>query len=332
MASVSLAIARSGGGNFSFALEAMFDMLMASQSAERLEDTEAQMQASYHTRKSCRGICLGIFLVVVLWGRGQKVGGEDLHKVRLKNGSVLQGRVLKFDGRDFTIILAGTRSRAIVAVEDVESIDFGEHAEAEPSPPTAKPPEGRRPSEPSASSSQPSPATGVPLQPSGKDAPAPPPGPSAPTGTGSPQQKSQPVAENPAPLPAALPRLRETTMAVLAAEGNWQDSGLDVRKGQRIRISATGRIRISPTQTCGPEGIELKDPAKMMTQHPSGGLIAVIGDDNDDFIFVGRGTEVVTPRSGRLFLMINDSRFEDNAGELTVTIQVEELPAALKRP
>lgn len=272
-----------------------------------------------------------VFFVLALATRGGALAAEQEHTVKLKNGSVLRGRVITFDGRDFTIILAGTRSRAIIAVEDVESIDFGGEREAEPSPPV--PPE----------------ATAAPIRPAGEQSSAkiPPPGlppssqlsppavssavsarPQPPPAEGSLKQAPLPAQESPAPSQARLlPQFRETTVTVLAAEGNWQDTGLDIRKGHRIRISATGRIRISPTQSCGPEGIELKDPAKMMAQNPSGGLIAVIGDDNDDFIFVGPGTEIIARRNGRLFLMVNDSRYEDNSGELTVKVQVEEPPA-----
>ena len=275
-----------------------------------------------------RGLGIVLF-VLVLAARG--LAAEEDHIVKLKNGSVLRGRVVTFDGRDFTIILAGTRSRAIIAVEDVESIDFGREREAEPSQPV--PPE----------------KTAAPLRPAAEQQSAKVPPPSLPPSSQhSPSAVSSAVSARPQPTPAEgslkeapptaqespahsqaslLPHFRETTVTVLAAEGNWQDTGLDVRKGHRIRISATGKIRISPTQSCGPEGIELKDPAKMMAQNPSGGLIAVIGDDNDDFIFVGPGTEILARRNGRLFLMVNDSRYEDNSGELTVKIQVEEPPA-----
>jgi hypothetical protein len=37
---------------------------------------------------------------------------------------------------------------------------------------------------------------------------------------------------------------------------------------------------------------------------PTGGLIAVIGDDNDDFIFIGKGHDFVAQRDGVLFLGI----------------------------
>lgn len=286
-----------------------------------------------------RGGLSVVLLTAALLARAAAVAVEEIHTMKLKNGSILRGKVIKFDGRDFTIILAGTRSRALIALEDVESIDFGQDVEAEvsqPIPSGATAPPSRR-AEEQQSSRVPPPS---PLPQTSPPSPQPSPPAASSSSTARPQPlsaegsvKEAPPAAQPSPVHssgALLPQFRETTVTILAAEGNWQDTGLDVHKGHRIRISATGRIRISPTQSCGPEGIELKDPAKMMAQKPSGGLIAVIGDDNDDFVFVGRGTELIARRSGRLFLMINDSRYEDNAGELTVKIQVEEPPA--KRP
>lgn len=290
------------------------------------------------TRLIFGGLGVVVF-VLALASRGGALTAEEDHIVKLRNGSVLRGRVIAFDGRDFTIILAGTRSRAIIAVEDVESIDFGQAREAEHSrsvaPEATGAPSRRAEEQPSTKISPPPPQSSS-LPPSSQ--PSPPTVSSAVTSRpqpvpaeGSLKEAPPPAKDSPAQVQAPLlPQFRETTVTVLAAEGNWQDTGLDVRKGHRIRISATGRIRISPTQSCGPEGIELKDPAKMMAQNPSGGLIAVIGDDNDDFIFVGRATEIIARRNGRLFLMVNDSRYEDNSGELTVKIQVEEPPP--KRP
>src|SRR5256885_11812028 len=46
----------------------------------------------------------------------------------------------------------------------------------------------------------------------------------------------------------------------------------------------------------------LVDTEKLMRNEPTGELIAVIGDDNDDFIPVGASREFYAPRDGRLFL------------------------------
>ena len=52
-------------------------------------------------------------------------------------------------------------------------------------------------------------------------------------------------------------------------------------------------------------------------------LIAVIGDDNNDFIFVGEDREFVARRDGALFLGINEGNLNDNSGSFDVIIEVE---------
>jgi len=239
----------------------------------------------------------------------QTAHGEH-HIIKLKNGSVIHGRVVRFDGREFTVLMPGTKSRAIIHVDDVESIEFGEEEKSER--PLRQ--EGAGPAS-TAPGAQPE-AQGEPLPPAKTEKP------------GQPEkaEKAAPPREKPMEPTAPLPRYVEIAVKVPANEV-WVDATLDVQKGQKLRLAVTGRINISRTQSCGPEGIELKDPEKLLVDRPSGALIAVIGDDNDDFIFIGPRAEFQASRSGRLFLMVNDSRLEDNSGEFTVRIQVEELPS-----
>lgn len=103
----------------------------------------------------------------------------------------------------------------------------------------------------------------------------------------------------------------------------WTNAGWVVRKGQRIRISGNGRISLGNGRYSGPRGIStLPDENKLMQDQPTGGLIAVIGDDNNDFIFVGEDHEFVATRDGALFLGINEGVLNDNTGSLDVTIEI----------
>ena len=54
-----------------------------------------------------------------------------------------------------------------------------------------------------------------------------------------------------------------------------------------------------------------------MPAYPTGALIAVIGDDNDDFISIG------ARRDGVLFLGINEGNLSDNTGAYDVVIEAE---------
>jgi hypothetical protein len=233
-------------------------------------------------------IALGSLVIATPAIGARGFASEELHTVRLRNGSILRGRLVRFENGEFTMILAGTQSRAIIHVADVERIDFGEaapvHAEA----------------------------------------------PRAPEATAETRSAPEPAASLPAEA-VALPQYREYTVRV-PANAEWTDTGITLVRGQKLRLAVSGRVRISPTREVGPEGIELSDPGKLMPDRPSGGLIAVIGDDNDDFIFIGPAAELVAHRSGQLYLMVNDGELKDNSGEFTVRIQVSEPPQAAKKP
>ncbi|HLM60789.1 MAG TPA: hypothetical protein VK308_08295, partial [Pyrinomonadaceae bacterium] len=107
----------------------------------------------------------------------------------------------------------------------------------------------------------------------------------------------------------------EISVKVLAdnTANGWTNSGWVVRKGQKIRISGMGRVSLGGGRYSTPGGISsLPDKDKLMGQQATGGLIAVIGDNNNDFIFVGDAKEFIAPRDGALFLGINEGNLDDN--------------------
>ena len=72
-----------------------------------------------------------------------------------------------------------------------------------------------------------------------------------------------------------------------------------VRRGQKIRISASGRVSLGKGRFATPAGLStIADDNKLMRTEPTGGLMAVIGDDNDEFIFIGAWREFVAQRDG----------------------------------
>jgi hypothetical protein len=256
---------------------------------------------------------------------GQSPSSDTIH---LKNGSIIHGRVVRYENDTFTIVIPGTQSRAMINVNDVASIEFaGASAGASTVQTTSKPPVGK----PSGSQPEPPAKATTGSQPtSSPESPAPSPvnqlialGPNG--GAGESKAKTEPGKEATANRPVA----RDLTVPIPANQ-EWTDSGIDIKKGEVIRFSASGKVKLSRTQTSGPEGLNLADPGKLMPNRPTGGLIAVIGDDNDDFYFVGPTAEVVAPRGGRLFLMVNEEKLTDNSGAFNVRIQVHGAPAAPK--
>ena len=104
----------------------------------------------------------------------------------------------------------------------------------------------------------------------------------------------------------------------------WTTSGLVVRRGQRLRISATGRVNLGAKGSSTADGLpSVQDREKLMRTQPTGGLIAVIGDDNDEFIFIGSSRDFVAQRDGVLFLGVNEGNLSDNSGTFEVVIEAE---------
>ncbi len=60
-----------------------------------------------------------------------------------------------------------------------------------------------------------------------------------------------------------------------------------------------------------------------MRNEPTGALIAVVGDDNDEFLFIGASREFRAPRDGRLFFGVNEGKLDDNTGTYDALIEVE---------
>lgn len=52
-------------------------------------------------------------------------------------------------------------------------------------------------------------------------------------------------------------------------------------------------------------------------------LIAVIGDDNNEFIYVGSERTFTAARDGALFLGVNDGNLDDNSGTFDVRIEID---------
>ena len=104
---------------------------------------------------------------------------------------------------------------------------------------------------------------------------------------------------------------------------NWIDTGLDVRRGERIRVDASGTIYANRTRIT-PAGLSTTDPNAPLPRAAEGELIGVIGNDYDaPIIELGSGREFVTERDGRLYLTINRGNYTDARGAFNVRIRKE---------
>lgn len=215
--------------------------------------------------------------------------------IRLKDGSVIRGQIVSFKNEQFTIVVGGgsrgRKSQITVYMEDVESIEFDSTGNANNS---------TGPNNDTTNNNQPvyqQPANNQPTY-------------------------NPPTSNNPTPQPTFF-QINVKVKADNTSNG-WSNTGLVVRRGQRLRITATGRVNLGNNRMSTPDGLpNIPDRDKLMRNQPTGGLIAVIGDDNDDFIFVGRSRDFVAQRDGVLFLGVNEGNLSDNSGLFEVVIEAE---------
>ena len=130
----------------------------------------------------------------------------------------------------------------------------------------------------------------------------------------------------------SLDEARYQTRTVDVSLGpNWIDTGVDVRRDERIRIDASGtiyanRMRITPA------GLTREDPTAPLPNAAEGKLIGVIGNDFDSpIIEIGPGGEFTADRHGRLYLTINRGNYTDARGAFNVRIRKEIDLAAMAR-
>lgn len=229
------------------------------------------LEVSKMSTKRCWMICLAMTLIVTI---------SLADTIKLKNGSVIKGKVTTYGDREFTVLLdlgsttKKSGSRMVIAVDDVESILF----DSEAPPPVVM-----------------------------QDA----------TDKG---RVETPVSA-PRNTDPGAPAVAEKSVAVIAA-ADWTSSEIKVMRGQRVSITATGQIGLGGGRRTGPEGITVNDQDKLVSSSPTGALIAVIGDDNNDFITIGAGGEFTAQRDGVLFLSVNEGNLKDNSGSFSARIKV----------
>jgi hypothetical protein len=255
-------------------------------------------------------LALALLGGLVIW----PVASAQADTIRLKNGQTVVGKIVRYENRRFIIVYerSSPGTQAIIALEDIESVEF----DGRPLPPgyggstgSTSPPDTRPPA-----SSTPPPRTTPPSSGSAS-------GPSSPT---TPPATRPPATGGSTGSGTGSPTLTRTVQVI--ARDDWTYTQLDVRRGDRVRISARGSIRLDNRRQSTPAGIAEDDPEKLMPGRPTGALIAVIGDDNDDYIFIGSAREFVAQRSGKLYLGVNEGDLSDNSGSYEAQVEIQRTP------
>ena len=240
-------------------------------------------------------LCLALTMTILAFG----------DTIRLKDGSIIKGKIVSFGGGKFVIMVGdGTRQRQLnYTADEIESIAF----DTDSMPPTNVQTSNNTTDDKDKGST---------IITVGQKTP----------------KTVEPQPQVPAPkvitetTTAQTPKPIEIGVKVLAdnTANGWTNSGWVVKKGQKIRISGSGQVSLGSGRYAAPGGIaSLSDKDKLMGKEATGGLIAVIGDNNNDFIFIGDSREFVATHDGALFLGVNEGNLNDNSGAFDVKIEID---------
>lgn len=127
------------------------------------------------------------------------------------------------------------------------------------------------------------------------------------------------IANNGAKVPIKAERLDDSTLRV----GSYSfSSDVTLKRGQRIRLNATGTVTLGPfAGSSGPAGIDGFGLYRRDDRFSLGALLGRIGDG--DWFLVGADASVVAQQDGPLSLRINDLDPANNEGYFEVEYWIE---------
>jgi hypothetical protein len=104
---------------------------------------------------------------------------------------------------------------------------------------------------------------------------------------------------------------------------NWIDTGVDLRRGERVAVNASGTI-FAGRMRITPGGLRSTDPNAPLPRAAEGVLIGAVGNDpNSPIIEIGLNREFIADRDGRLYLTANRSSYTDARGSFNAQIRRE---------
>jgi hypothetical protein len=111
------------------------------------------------------------------------------------------------------------------------------------------------------------------------------------------------------------------------ANQRWIDTGVTVRRGQRVTFTTSGEVQLSADagDKATPDGsLRGRHPSGPLPQVLAGALIGRVGSGS----MFGIGNQTVPlpmPADGRLYLAVNDDSPQDNQGEFLVQVRAGSL-------
>jgi len=123
------------------------------------------------------------------------------------------------------------------------------------------------------------------------------------------------TAGAPAPIPAGA--------ITVPANQAWTDTGISVRRRERLIFNGVGDVMISPSASSGVNGSPaVTNPAARypLQGAPAGALIGRIGNGTP-FLIGGNTQPIDVNGVGKLYLGVNDDQLNDNSGEYHVSVR-----------
>lgn len=108
-------------------------------------------------------------------------------------------------------------------------------------------------------------------------------------------------------------------------EEQWIRTPIQVTRGQRVRVEATGTVTLEGRTQTGPDGINgRRDQDAPLPNQNDGALIAAISQDpNSPPFLIGRSREFVAENEGVLYFTVNHWETNNARGAFRVTVSVD---------
>ena len=132
------------------------------------------------------------------------------------------------------------------------------------------------------------------------------------------------AGSGPAGKPSGRWEVRPAIEVRLAEQ--WIKTGIVLRRGNRLRVVASGTITLDGRTQTGPDGVNgRRDPDAPMPDENDGALIAIIGkEENAPEILIGRQRELTVEQDGELYFTVNHWQTQNTRGAFRVEVSLDQ--------
>lgn len=121
------------------------------------------------------------------------------------------------------------------------------------------------------------------------------------------------------------PRWETVPTISVPLQDQWIRTQVQLQRGQRVRVRASGTVTLEGRIQTGPDGLEnRRDEDAPLPEANDGALIAAIGQDvNSPPIFVGSSNEFIAEDEGVLYFTVNHWETRNARGAFRVEVSVD---------